>query len=150
MADNKDNHISREGWYLSQIGRARGLIVALEIVRNQERGLRPLSTPIVGHGRAEVRALLLEAITRNPTQAPNPVPCQTGRGRGLGSPPSPCTTSPLAPNTAGLGRARSRTPGPCPHPGTPIHIPNSMPQCLCLQGDFPNPLTLEIPQELLN
>ena len=133
MADNKDNCSGREGWYLPHMGRARGLIDTLERVRHQERvrqqgrNLRPLSTPIVGHGRAEARALLLETITRNPTQAPNAVTCQTERGKGLGSPSPPFTTLPFAPNTAGLGRARSRTPGPCPHPDTTLCIPNPMP-----------------------
>ena len=64
MTDNKDDHSSREGWYLPQMGRARGHIAMHDRVRNQGRGLRPLSTPIVGHVRAGARALLLEAITR--------------------------------------------------------------------------------------
>ena len=70
MADNK--HEYREGGYLPQMRRARGLIAVLESVRQQERmrqqgkGLRPLSSPIVGHSRAEAMAPLLETITRNP------------------------------------------------------------------------------------
>ena len=83
MADNKDK--CREGGYLPQMGKARGLIAALERIRQQERmrkqgrSLRSLSNPI-----AELRrGILLEAITRNPIQASNTVPCQIKRGKGL-------------------------------------------------------------------
>ena len=117
------------------MGKARGLIAMLNRVRHKGRDLRPLSAPIVGHSKAEARALLLEAITRGPAQDPNPLPCQMGRGRGLGSPSPPCTTTPFAPNTAGLGRARSRTPGLNPCPGTPCTSPIDC-HCVCAPRGF--------------
>ena len=91
MADNTDNDSSEGSWYLPQMGRARGIIDAFERVRNQGRGLRPNSSPMVGCGRARARALLLEVITRNPAQAHNPASCQTGKkgGQRSLSPPYP-------------------------------------------------------------
>ena len=58
MDDSNDK--CRERWYaqLPQMGRARGLIAPLESVRQQGRGLRPLSTPVVGCGRAKFQALI--------------------------------------------------------------------------------------------
>ena len=70
--------VLEKGRYLPQMGMTRGLIAMLERVRNQGIGLRPLSTPIVGHGRAKARALLLEVITRNPAQGLNQVPFKQG------------------------------------------------------------------------
>ena len=115
-------------------------------MRQQGRGLRPLSTPTVGHGRAEARALLLEEITRNPTQSPNPVSYQTRRGRGLRSLSPPHTTFAFAPNTSGLGRARSRAPGPHQCPGPPVHCQF---HALWFQGDFPRPHLWKLSQNPL-
>ena len=68
MADNSDYDNSERGWDLShlpQMGRDRGLIEALERIRNRGRGLGPSSPPTVGCGGAAARALLLKVIARN-------------------------------------------------------------------------------------
>ena len=44
--------------------RSRELIAMLESVGQWGRGLRPLSTPVVGCGRAKFQVLLLAEITR--------------------------------------------------------------------------------------
>ena len=74
--------------------RARGLLVAIERIRNQEpphqveaqesqemgggRGLLPPSPPQVGGGRARARALLLKMTARNNTQPPTQFPIPQG------------------------------------------------------------------------
>ena len=113
-------------------------------MRQWGRCICPPSNTVVGHGRAETLALLMEAMTRNAAWTPNPVPCQRReRGRGLASLFPPYTNPQFGLSTAGIGRARSRNPGPHPHPGPPLHIPNSSLRCLCPQGDTPNPIPSE-------
>ena len=112
MADKTDMDNSR-GWYwphLPQMGGARGLMEALDRIRNIDRGIRPPSPPPVGIGRARARALLLEVVSCG--RAPHPVSYPRGRCLGSLSPPNPGrgiiissfpTPPPVAP---GLGRAR--------------------------------------------
>ena len=129
---------------LPQMGRARGLIAVLESVRQQGRGLGPLSTPVVGHGRAKYETLLLAGMkrTRNCSQTPNPVSYQAGRGRGLGCPPyaiPPCT------QYCWSWQSYRRNPGPHLCSDTPLHIPHMMSRCLCPQRNNPIPPPLEAP-----
>ena len=112
-------------WRLvSPMGRVRGLLQALDRIRDQQtppppgrgpghpqmgrgRGFPPPSPPWVGCGRARTRILLVEMTAQNSAQPPSPVFYPLGRGNGLrSSPPHPGN------------RARAR-----PLPPTPILRP---------------------------
>ena len=115
MAGMTDMDNSSRGWYCSQLpqmGRARGLMEALDRIRNIERGFRPPSLPSGGLGRGRVRALLLEVVTHG--RAPHPASYPRGRGLGSLSPPHPGRGIRISsfltcpPAALSLGRARGR------------------------------------------
>ena len=89
------------------MGRVRGLLQALDRIRNQQnppprgrglglsqmgrgRGFPPPSPPQVGCSRARTGTLLMEMTTQNSAQSPSLVFYSLGRGRGLRSPSPPC------------------------------------------------------------
>ena len=86
MAANRLDGSNLDGRWYPQTGRARGLLQALDRIRNQQtpppdrgpglpqmergRGLPPSSPPQIGCGRARMRALLMEMTAQNSAKPP--------------------------------------------------------------------------------